>query len=1038
MKFQPLNMLLSTAVATVIAGGLGMQSASAAGAPSVDQLALKQPITIDKVDPRLKAASGDVEVVIQLTSKPVAIAGGTMNSGQQSAYTRGLRSSQSQTMARIAALGGTELARVSVAYNALIVRIDASKVGAIASMSDVLSVRPVGEYELDLTQTVPYIGASSAQFDGYDGTGVRIAVLDSGIDYMHKNLGGPGTVASYDACAAERESTPTGTCADYFGPSAPKVIGGYDFVGETWPNGALAPDPNPIDAGIGAGHGTHVADISAGRSADGLHVGVAPGAKLYAVKVCSSVSSSCSGVALLQGMDFALDPNGDGSIKDAVDVVNMSLGSSYGQIEDDLSAASANAVKAGVVVVASAGNSGDKPYVTGSPGSTPELISVAQTAMPNDVAYPLVVTGITPSTITNTNTVDWAPIGAGFSGPVVRLGRACPAGSISAGSPADPYFNGNSPSGKVALIDRGSCSISLKVDRATKDGAIAVVLANNVAGDPPSFSFGGGDLPMVPTVVISQADGNRIKAALGATGVNPAVVASMSSANSIPLTGSMASTSSRGPSYSFVAIKPEIGAPGGSVSAQYGTGDGTTAFSGTSGAAPVVTGSAAIMLQKYPNRKPAEIKAALMNSADTTVYINPATQPGVLAPITRIGAGEVRVDAALAATTAAWDGSSKAAALSFGYLALDQNRSVCRSVNVRNYGTSARTYSVSATFRYANDAASGAVTPSAPSSVSVPAGGDSSFQVCLAIDAGKLPTWNLDGGAFGGTGSLLQGVEFDGYVVIEDADDRVTVPWHILPHRSAAVAAVGKQVVLKNGAGSLELNNKSLVQDGDVDVFALIGTSGRIPASQLPKTGENFAIVDLKSVGVRYISPAYLQIAINTYGERAHPAYPAEFDVYIDTDMDGTDDYVLYTYENGGFAASGQTLVAVVNLSTGSGGAYFYADASLNSANMIMTAPLSVMGLTPGSQVRISVLAFDNYFTGNLTDYIENMTFTLGQPRYTVDGDLPSFTVPAGVRGALPVQAVPGGATASPSQSGLLLMYRDGAPGREAEAIPVQ
>ena len=61
-----------------------------------------------------------------------------------------------------------------------------------------------------------------------------------------------------------------------------------------------------------------------------------PGASLYAVKVCSAISTSCSGVAILQGIEYALDPNGDGNVADAVDVINMSLGSSYGQREDDL------------------------------------------------------------------------------------------------------------------------------------------------------------------------------------------------------------------------------------------------------------------------------------------------------------------------------------------------------------------------------------------------------------------------------------------------------------------------------------------------------------------------------------------------------------------------------------------------------------------------------------------------------------------------------------------------------------------------------
>ena len=189
--------------------------------------------------------------------------------------------------------------------------------------------------------------------------------------------------AAYGAAPAD----PLNKTLDGLFPTA-KVVGGYDFVGEGWPTTALAPDPDPIDFN---GHGTHVADIIAGKSADGTHKGMAPGATLLAVKVCSAVATSCSGVALLQGMDFALDPNGDGDTDDAVDVINMSLGSDYGQIEDDLTLASTNAVKLGVVVVVSAGNGGNKPYIVGSPSIAPGVISVAQTQVPSATAIPLVI-----------------------------------------------------------------------------------------------------------------------------------------------------------------------------------------------------------------------------------------------------------------------------------------------------------------------------------------------------------------------------------------------------------------------------------------------------------------------------------------------------------------------------------------------------------------------------------------------------------------------------------------------------------------------
>ncbi len=215
---------------------------------------------------------------------------------------------------------------------------------------------------------------------------------------------------------------------------------------------------------------------------------MAPGASLIAIKVCSAVATSCNGIALLKAMDFAIDPNGDGDTSDAVDVINMSLGSDYGQVEDDLTLASSNAVKLGVIVVASAGNGANRPYIVGSPSIAPGVISVAQTAVPSDVAIPLVVNA--PAAIArvyaNTQTVDWAPVGSGVTGNVAFIGRGCPAGSISATNPDDPYLA--SPAGKIALIDRGGCSVSLKVDRAVRAGATGVLIGLVAAGDAVSFS----------------------------------------------------------------------------------------------------------------------------------------------------------------------------------------------------------------------------------------------------------------------------------------------------------------------------------------------------------------------------------------------------------------------------------------------------------------------------------------------------------------------------------------------------------------------
>ena len=318
--------------------------------------------------------SGSVEIIVQLSDPPLAVAngpesrrvGGLLGRPQQMAHSAMVRQRQDAVVSKIVALGGKEIGRVRIAYNAAIMRVDASKLTQIASLPGVVTVQPPGKFRLSLSTTVPYIGASSAQAVGLDGFGVKVAVLDTGIDYTHRNLGGAGTGAAYLGAYGTDPSDPKNTTRDGLFPTA-KVIEGFDFVGEVWPDCPSADDcrtedPDPIDFN---GHGTHVADIVGGKSQDGNHVGVAPETSLLAVKVCSAVSTACNGVAILKALDYVLDPNGDGSMDDAVDVVNMSLGADYGQRENSTSEAAANAVRAGVVVVAAAGNAARSPVHRG-------------------------------------------------------------------------------------------------------------------------------------------------------------------------------------------------------------------------------------------------------------------------------------------------------------------------------------------------------------------------------------------------------------------------------------------------------------------------------------------------------------------------------------------------------------------------------------------------------------------------------------------------------------------------------------------------
>jgi|RhiMetdeSRZDD1v2_1073273.scaffolds.fasta_scaffold20197_7 PA domain-containing protein len=142
---------------------------------------------------------------------------------------------------------------------------------------------------------------------------------------------------------------------------------------------------------------------------------------------------------------------------------------------------------------------------------------------------PLVINS--PSSIagsyTNTAKLDFAPVDTAVTGNIAYVGQGCPAGSISPGSPEDPYLT--DPSGKIALIDRGACNVSLKIDRAAQGGAIAVLIGLVAPGDAISFTFGGGT-HFVPSLVITQDTSTLIKNALGSSTVN----ATISPANAIP------------------------------------------------------------------------------------------------------------------------------------------------------------------------------------------------------------------------------------------------------------------------------------------------------------------------------------------------------------------------------------------------------------------------------------------------------------------------------------------------------------------------
>lgn len=995
---------LGSLTALVVLGASSAVSAQTGAAPDRASLDRELPASIAglKLDQRVTlsgvgrdflgaTATGSGKVIIRLSADSGAQA--EVKGANTAAAKAAAKAQQDAFIGRVKSIdsGARVLGQVQMVMNAVFVEVDASKLAEIAKDSAVTRIAPLGTYEKDLSETVPYIGADEVQTAGIKGKGIKVAVFDSGIDYTHAALGGSGNVADY-----------TGNNPNVIEPGTfptAKVKGGYDFVGSVWPNGPEAPDPDPLDDGPEAGHGTHVAHIIAGTG------GVAPAADLYAVKVCSSVSTSCSGVALINGMEWALDPNGDGNLRDRMHLINMSLGAPYGQpFDDDLSFAIENATKVGILTIASAGNSADKPYANGTPGAADSALSVAQTSVPSAALT------FVQSTAGNFPAVfqPWSvPLGAAIEAPL-QYGDG--AGGNLNGCAA---FAPGSLAGKIVLVDRGVCNFTLKIKNIGEAGGLLGIIGQNAPGDP--FEGGdGGDGPItISAFMVSQAHASLLKGVVGSNvRVDPAI--------GIPLKGVMVGSSSRGPQHeSTHRIKPEIGAPGASVSAIAGSGTGQGPFGGTSGAAPMVTGAAALVLEANGGQRatpqgtppgnafglglrPAEVKALLMNNAETNIVSNPLT--GALAEITRIGGGEVRADRATRARIVAWADGEPTAALGFGFIDVADDAAVLeKTVRIRNYqGGAPQTYTITPTFRFADDAANGAVTVSAPATVNVMPGQgrETTFKVRMTIDGAKLRGNFMNSGSQGAAPATLTLNEYDGYLVLTGpGGHKINVPWHVLPRKAARVVPSTTSLVPGSFPQVIGLNNQG-VGTAQNDAYALLAESGKLtPGGQ----GQQSPTPDLRAVGINTFpvpagfcsaSPSFLWVfAINTHRRQEH-LLPVSHQVILDTNQDGNADYVVLNRDASGPStiSDGRQLSWVLNVSTGSLSAFFFAEHSMNTGNTALIICGEQIGMNAANlletNVDMDVVAQDFYY-GGPGDAITGLTVTpLGERFYGVPNDV--------------------------------------------------
>lgn len=812
-----------------------------------------------------------VQVVIHVDLPPLMAVGKYWTHAQRAAYMAQLSAAQDALSAQVASLGGEVVGRLNYLTAGLAVNIDAAQIASLNALADVAAVTSVANYTLEEDPPVPgpTVDSSGEPHAWNDlltlpGRGVDIAIIDTGVDYTHIKLGGSGLPATYTACAANAATI--GDCPDY--PNA-KVVGGWDWMGEVWPDPdprcgvdaaglpqtCLQPDPDPIDL---QGHGTHVADIAGGlwSRPGALDFGVAPGSRLWAFKACSAQTGLCNGLALVLALDDAMDldnsdqgactPGVDAgcAVYDPAAVVNLSIGTAYGQPEETLSHMVNLAAYYGAVVVAAAGNGGDRPYVISAPSTADGAISVGQTTLPWNKLYRLQVGPVTVNGLYQT----WSPP---ITGPLT--------GAIQYGDGAGGNLNGCAPlaagslAGKALLVDRGVCAASLKAANGSAAGAVLVLVADTKpANTPGAFGYGGGEV-LAPVLTLTLADGQALKGLIGA-GV------STTHSDFICFDDDLAATSSRGPRIADGGIKPDLVAPGGKRSAVAGSGSAIVEFGGTSSAAPLVAGSAALVIQALQARQlwaPADpgvgavgisvaplVKALLMNSAETETTIG----GHFYAPITLQGAGRLNPLGALFAKGAALDvtqlydwsaaqtelpcaltssptnglalamppayynGSYKclsqypfgndffnawnaqAGSLSFGYAAVTASGGQTRKLLVINLTDTPHTYEVESEFRYANDTLGEVTLSVSPAEFTLAGRGSAVVDVTLHLNAKGLRPWTLDSGAGGASGTRLDCAaaacpslteqEYDGFLKIEqDEPEAADEPDQAPSHR---------------------------------------------------------------------------------------------------------------------------------------------------------------------------------------------------------------------------------------------------------------
>jgi subtilisin family serine protease len=559
--------------------------------------------------------------------------------------------------------------------------------------------------DLDLVNAIEAWTAAGDPNGSTAGAGVRVAVIDSGIDVNHP-------------CFDDTTYAPQQQIGD---PdlTSNKVIVARVFSNRIRQDGF---DPAAVDS-----HGTHVAGTIACNAhtpatIEGVDIpydpsGVAPRALLGNYNVFPGTTGFGRSEDILQALEAAY--------RDGMQVANMSLG---GARNDGggaflLDNAIDNLDRANMVVVVAAGNEGPGYFTVHYPGAAPRALTVGASTVGHAIINLVTVAGAQYEAVAG----DFASVETDLTAPLAivsdpsnletGLSTAC-----DEGPPLPPL------TGKIALLGRGTCDFTVKMRNAEDAGAVGVIMVNRIPGEAPFVMAHNGlePQPTIPGYMVSYEDGSVIDAPTNEG--DPATLHALGVYERDPAdTNAMAGFSSWGPTHGDLLIKPDVVAPGADIISAFPAShcdppppEGCWSFlGGTSMATPHVAGAAAVVRGVHPDWSAAEVRSAVVNTAQENVLRHPITDV-VTTDAQIVGAGLLDVGAATGAV-AALDPVSQ----SFRSVSAGSGGRRSATTTVMNIDDVARTYTVA----LADDASDGVLFSTSATSFTLQPGTSRSITI---------------------------------------------------------------------------------------------------------------------------------------------------------------------------------------------------------------------------------------------------------------------------------------------------------------------